>query len=29
MSKGDKVTTKEIPEKNKSASWNFVARKIS
>jgi hypothetical protein len=24
-----KVTTKEIPEKNKSASWNFVARKIS
>jgi cell fate (sporulation/competence/biofilm development) regulator YmcA (YheA/YmcA/DUF963 family) len=24
-----KVVTKEIPEKNKSASWNFVAKKIS
>ena len=24
-----KVTTKEIPEKNKTAAWNFVARKIS
>ena len=24
-----KVITKEIPEKNKFASWNFVARKIS
>ena len=24
-----KVITKEIPKKNKFATWNFVARKIS